>query len=235
MERFRSLAKMEGFTGSLELGEAVRPCGASCANDDEMDVDDIIITPGETDHGHGGAFAGGADDSGDESESEDEGDDAYDAYISDILYDLAGLGLDDEERRCTLCLPNEKRTEIEVQGAKGHQQWNGKKKRASGSDDEEKHPSGSRTVIDPAVKKEEEIGQALKESGVPREELWLTSKLWNTFHEPADIEPALDDTLKKLGTDYLDLYLIHWPLAQKNGQPYNKTLTEDPTSGYHPP
>ncbi|KAJ7051817.1 Aldo/keto reductase [Mycena amicta] len=75
---------------------------------------------------------------------------------------------------------------------------------------------------------EEEIGAALKESGVPRKDIWLTSKLWNTFHEPEDVESALDDSLKKLGTDYLDLYLIHWPLAQKNGQPYNKALTEDP-------
>jgi len=35
-------------------------------------------------------------------------------------------------------------------------------------------------------------------------------QLWNTFHAPEDIEPALDDSLSKLDTEYLDLYLIHW-------------------------
>ena len=38
----------------------------------------------------------------------------------------------------------------------------------------------------------------------------MTSKLWNTFHAPQDVEPALDESLSRLGTDYLDLYLIHW-------------------------
>ncbi|KAJ7644666.1 NADP-dependent oxidoreductase domain-containing protein [Roridomyces roridus] len=75
---------------------------------------------------------------------------------------------------------------------------------------------------------EEEVGQALKDSGVPREEVWITSKLWNTFHDPEDIEPALDESLAKLGVDYLDMYLIHWPVAKKDGQPYDKELTENP-------
>ncbi|KAJ7480548.1 NADP-dependent oxidoreductase domain-containing protein [Mycena latifolia] len=75
---------------------------------------------------------------------------------------------------------------------------------------------------------EAEVGKALKESGVPREDVWITSKLWNTFHAPEDIEPALDDSLAKLGTDYLDMYLIHWPLARKDGEPYDKALTENP-------
>ncbi|KAJ7859002.1 NADP-dependent oxidoreductase domain-containing protein [Mycena leptocephala] len=75
---------------------------------------------------------------------------------------------------------------------------------------------------------EVEVGKALKESGVPREDVWITSKLWNTFHAPEDIEPALDDSLAKLGTEYLDMYLIHWPLAKKDGQPYDKELTENP-------
>ncbi|KAJ7196040.1 Aldo/keto reductase [Mycena pura] len=76
---------------------------------------------------------------------------------------------------------------------------------------------------------EAEIGKALSESNVPREDLWLTSKLWNTFHAPDDVERALDETLAKLRTDYLDMYLIHWPVAyKKDGTPYDKELTENP-------
>ncbi|EKM49830.1 uncharacterized protein PHACADRAFT_106246 [Phanerochaete carnosa HHB-10118-sp] len=64
---------------------------------------------------------------------------------------------------------------------------------------------------------EEEIGKAIKESGIPRDQIWLTSKLWTTFHAPDDVEPALDESLTKLGTEYLDLYIIHWPIAHKKG------------------
>lgn len=64
---------------------------------------------------------------------------------------------------------------------------------------------------------EQEVGQGMAESGVPREKYFLTSKLWCNSHRPERVEPALDATLKDLGTDYLDLYLIHWPSAFKPG------------------
>jgi len=64
---------------------------------------------------------------------------------------------------------------------------------------------------------EAEVGAAIKakiDSGVvKREDLWITSKLWNTNHKPEHVERGLDVTLKNLGLDYLDMYLIHWPTA----------------------
>ncbi|KAK5189437.1 hypothetical protein LTR92_010637 [Exophiala xenobiotica] len=60
---------------------------------------------------------------------------------------------------------------------------------------------------------EHEVGQGWKSSGVPREEIFITSKLWNTDHHPDRVEAALDATLKDHQTDYLDLYLIHWPVS----------------------
>ncbi|KAG6830943.1 hypothetical protein H0H87_006704 [Tephrocybe sp. NHM501043] len=61
-----------------------------------------------------------------------------------------------------------------------------------------------------------EVGAALKKvipSVVKREDLFMTSKVWNSSHQPAEVEKELDETLRQLGTDYLDLYLIHWPIA----------------------
>ena len=64
---------------------------------------------------------------------------------------------------------------------------------------------------------ESEIGeafqQAFKEGLVRREELWITSKLWCDAHQKEAVLPALQTTLKHLQLDYLDLYLIHWPVA----------------------
>ena len=64
---------------------------------------------------------------------------------------------------------------------------------------------------------EVEVGEAINECVlnkiVTRSEMFVTSKLWNTFHGTNDVEPALRSTLKALNLDYVDLYLIHWPVT----------------------
>jgi diketogulonate reductase-like aldo/keto reductase len=73
------------------------------------------------------------------------------------------------------------------------------------------------TSIDTAAiyKNEEGVGQAIKESGVPREELFITSKLWNSEQGYESTLKAFETSMEKLGLDYLDLYLIHWPGKNK--------------------
>ena len=61
----------------------------------------------------------------------------------------------------------------------------------------------------------EGLRQALKTSNVTRDDLWVTSKLWNTFHRPEHVRAACERSLKDLGLDCLDLYLIHFPIALK--------------------
>lgn len=68
---------------------------------------------------------------------------------------------------------------------------------------------------------EAEVGnaltRALDESIITRDDLWVTSKLWNNAHKKEDVLPALKQSLKDLKLDYLDLYLMHWPVAFKPG------------------
>lgn len=58
---------------------------------------------------------------------------------------------------------------------------------------------------------EESVGNAIKKSGVNRHDLFVTTKLWNKKHGYKQAKAAIDESLQKLGLDYLDLYLIHWP------------------------
>ena len=57
------------------------------------------------------------------------------------------------------------------------------------------------------------IGAALKSGACRREDLWVTSKLWNNFHRREHVRPAVERSLRDLGLDYLDLYLVHFPIA----------------------
>lgn len=73
----------------------------------------------------------------------------------------------------------------------------------------------------PVYGNEREIGKALAESFeqkvVTREEMWITSKLWNDSHRPEDVRLALERTLTDLRLDFVDLYLMHWPAAFRKG------------------
>lgn len=58
---------------------------------------------------------------------------------------------------------------------------------------------------------EESVGKALKDSGLDRSEVFITTKLWNDMQRTKDVNTAFDESRRKLGVDYVDLYLIHWP------------------------
>jgi len=62
---------------------------------------------------------------------------------------------------------------------------------------------------------EKAVGQAIKESDVPREEIFLTTKLWNENMRIGNYEDAFEESLNNLDVDYVDLYLIHWPVKDK--------------------
>ena len=78
---------------------------------------------------------------------------------------------------------------------------------------------------------EAEVGEGIRASGVPRSDIFITSKVWNTHHAADDVEIGLDRTLKDLGTDYLDLYLIHWPVSFKKPEDPNEKFPINPETG----
>ena len=76
--------------------------------------------------------------------------------------------------------------------------------------------NGYRSIDTAAIYKNEEgVGQAIRESGIPREELFITSKVWNSDQGYESTLQAFETTLEKLGLEYLDLYLVHWPVKGK--------------------
>jgi 2,5-diketo-D-gluconate reductase A len=70
---------------------------------------------------------------------------------------------------------------------------------------------------------ERQVGEALARSGLDRADVFLTSKLGNDAHRPDDARKAFDRTLAALGTDHVDLFLIHWPLPSRYGGDYVST------------
>jgi 2,5-diketo-D-gluconate reductase B len=106
-------------------------------------------------------------------------------------------------------------TTIEVQGVRvpalGFGTW-----QLSGSDAEEAVRDALEIgyrQIDTAqmYENEAEVGRAIAASGVPREEIWLTSKVWRDGARSDQVVAAGEQSLRRLGTDYLDLFLLHWP------------------------
>ncbi|KAI9710943.1 MAG: hypothetical protein M1820_002380 [Bogoriella megaspora] len=62
------------------------------------------------------------------------------------------------------------------------------------------------------------VGRAIKNSGIPRDDIFITTKLWNNSHHPDDVQKALDASLNDLGLDQIDLFLMHWPSPFARGE-----------------
>jgi len=83
--------------------------------------------------------------------------------------------------------------------------------------------AGYRHIDTAAIYENEEgVGKAIRKSSIPREEVFITTKIWNDDQRENNVSGALETSLKKLGTDYVDLYLIHWPVKGK----YKRTWEE---------
>ncbi|MCF6137353.1 aldo/keto reductase [Alkalihalobacillus berkeleyi] len=76
--------------------------------------------------------------------------------------------------------------------------------------------AGYRSIDTAAIYRNEEgVGKAIQEANIPREELFITTKVWNKDQGYESTMKAFEDSLEKLGLDYVDLYLIHWPVEGK--------------------
>eukprot|EP00661_Eupelagonemidae_sp_cell13_P000216 gene216-4045_t len=86
---------------------------------------------------------------------------------------------------------------------------------------EEAIQQGYRHIDEAWVYKGEEVGAALRnkiaDKTVERKDMWITSKLWNNFHRPENVRKGCEESMKKLGVDYLDLYMIHFPVSFQPG------------------
>ena len=82
--------------------------------------------------------------------------------------------------------------------------------------------------IDTAMiyRNEEQVGKAIKDSGVPREEIFVATKLWPSDYGYESAKTAFELSLKKLGLDYIDLYLLHWPKSYERNADSWKALEE---------
>jgi diketogulonate reductase-like aldo/keto reductase len=83
-----------------------------------------------------------------------------------------------------------------------------------------------------AYRNEEDVGAAIRESGVPRSEIFVTTKLWNSDHGYDATLRACDESLRRLGLEQLDLYLVHWPvekIRQESWRAMEKLLADGKT------
>ncbi len=90
--------------------------------------------------------------------------------------------------------------------------------------------SGYRLIDTAAIYNNEDgVGEAVKKSGVDRKDIWLTSKVWNTKQGYDNTIKAFYGSLSRIDTDYLDLYLVHWPIKDKFQETYRalETLYEE--------
>jgi len=71
---------------------------------------------------------------------------------------------------------------------------------------------------------ESDVGSAVRDSGLPRNDIFITTKLWNSDHGYGSTLKAFETSLSKLKTDYIDLYLIHWPVQHKRSESWQAML-----------